>query len=128
MSSTPAMPGLPAPRPQRGDIYWLEINDKEVKGSEQHGYRPWLVVSVNNINSQLPIVIAVPITSELPKLENARLFRILLPEGHKVQEPGHRKGCPGDSLALTEQVRVLSIERLPKQRAARLTERGIGAV
>jgi mRNA-degrading endonuclease toxin of MazEF toxin-antitoxin module len=119
---------MPAPRPQRGDIYWLEMKQDQTKGSEQYGYRPWLVVSVNSINTQLPIVVAVPLTAELHKIENARQFRILIPDSQKIQEPGHPKGCKGDSLALTEQVRVLSIERLPSQRAARLPERAMGAV
>jgi len=122
------MPGLPSPKPQRGDIYWLEIKENQTEGSEQFGYRPWLVVSVNSINAQLPIVVAVPLTSEFHKIENARQFRILIPESQKIQEPGHPKGCKGDSVALTEQVRVLSIERLRSQRAARLPERAMGAV
>ena len=87
------------------------------------------MVSVNSINAQLPIVVAVPLTSELHKIEGARQFRILIPESPKIQEPGHPKGCKGDSLALTEQIRVLSIERLPARRAARLLpERAMGAV
>lgn len=122
------MPCLPSQRPQRGDIYWLEIPKDQTEGSEQFGYRPWLVVSVNSINAQLPIVVAVPLTSELHKIGNARQFRILIPESQKIQEPGNPKGCKGDSLALAEQVRVLSIERLPSQRAARLQERAMGAV
>lgn len=115
------------PKPQRGDIYWLEIKKEQTLGSEQYGYRPWLVVSANSIHG-LPVVVAVPLTSELHKIEGARQFRILIPEKEKIQEPGHTKGCPGESLALTEQVRVLSAERLPPQRAARLTERALGAV
>jgi mRNA-degrading endonuclease toxin of MazEF toxin-antitoxin module len=85
-------------------------------------------MSVDTINSQLPVVIAVPLTTELHKIEKCRMFRILIPDSQKIQEPSHPKGCHGESLALTEQVRVLSIERLPSMRAASLTPRAIGAV
>lgn len=122
------MPGLPKARPQRGDVFWIDIPKEQTVGSEQREYRPWLVVSTNSINLQLPVVVAVPLTAELHKIENARQFRVLIPESQKIQEPGHPRGCTGESLALTEQVRVLSIERFPSQRAARLSERAMGAV
>jgi mRNA-degrading endonuclease toxin of MazEF toxin-antitoxin module len=128
----PATPPVPAcvaeRRPQRDDIYWLDVKPKQTEGSEQHGYRPWVVMSVNSINNQLPIVVAVPLSEQVHKIQGARLFSILIPEEEKIQEPAHPKGCKGQSLALTEQVRVLSISRIKGPRAATLAPKAIAAI
>jgi mRNA-degrading endonuclease toxin of MazEF toxin-antitoxin module len=128
MGSSPVVPGRPATTPQRGDIYWIEIEESQTSGSEQHGCRPWLIVSLDSINARFPIVVAVPLTTQFHKIEGARQFRIMIFETQKIQEPGHPKGCRGDSLALTEQIRVLSTDRLPSQRAARLAPKAIDGV
>jgi mRNA-degrading endonuclease toxin of MazEF toxin-antitoxin module len=125
---TSPLPGKPVSRPRRGDIYWLEMPEEHTVGSEQYGCRPWLVVSLNDINDKFPIVLAVPLTSHTEKATGTRQFRILIPDKHKIQDPGHSRGCHGDSLALTEQTRVLSTDRLPDQRAAYLTTTAMDAV
>src|SRR5437879_8325635 len=109
---------MPASNPQRGDIFWANLPETESVGSEQYGRRPVLVVSANSINQALPIVIVVPLTSNMAKKN--RQFRIAIPESQKVQEPG-TSGCPGESLALTEQVRMISKDRLDNHRVARVT-------
>lgn len=48
-------------------------------------------------------------------------------EAEKTPEPG-TKGCPGDSLALTEQVRCISRARLDPKRIARVSPIALGAV
>jgi mRNA-degrading endonuclease toxin of MazEF toxin-antitoxin module len=53
--------------PQRGDIYFLEIPQAHTLGSEQHGRRPWLIVSIDRLNARLPIVVAIPLSSKLDK-------------------------------------------------------------
>lgn len=118
-----ARPAVAASNPRRGDIFWASLPQRE--GSEQHGRRPVLVVSVDAINSVLPIVIVVPLTAKVEKQN--RQFRILIPESQKIQEPG-TGGCQGDSLALTEQVRVINKGYLDAKRVARVTATAIASV
>src|SRR2546428_9875031 len=109
---------MPQDTPQRGDIFWADLSSKESRGSEQHGRRPVVVVSVNSINSSIPISVIVPLSRKLHKANNRH--RILVRESEKVQEPG-TGGCNEDSLALTEQIRCISRDRLDGTRVARLT-------
>ncbi|MEW6211538.1 MAG: type II toxin-antitoxin system PemK/MazF family toxin [Acidobacteriota bacterium] len=111
--------------PKRGDIFWASLPAGESAGSEQHGTRPVLVISVDIINENLPICVIVPLSNQLHK-EN-RHHRIRIVESEKIQEPGTR-GCPGDSLALTEQLRCISRNRLDANRVARLKPIAMGAV
>src|SRR5882762_2592945 len=100
---------MPPSNPQRGDIFWADFPAIDSVGSEQRGRRPVLVVSANSLNQNLPIVVVVPLTSQTQKKN--RQFRIVIPESQKISEPG-TLGCPGESLALTEQVRMISKNRL----------------
>ena len=111
--------------PKRGDIYWADFPKTEGLGSEQVGRRPVVIVSTNLINSTSPIVVIVPLSARVSKAN--RQHRILIPENEKISEPD-TEGCGGESLALTEQVRVLSRERLYGKRVARLTPKGLSAV
>jgi mRNA interferase MazF len=123
MSTTSLVPSGPAPR--RGDIFWADFPLTESEGSEQHGRRPALVVSADAINDRLPIVVVVPLSANVGKQNRQHRIRIL--EKGKIQEPGG-PGCPGDSLALTEQIRIISKRRLDPNRVARLTPRAMAAV
>lgn len=116
---------MPPPSIQRGDIIWGEIKQEETRGSEQYGRRPMLIVSANAINDVLPIVVVVPLSEKLHKAN--RQHRILIPESEKIQEPG-TNGCPGESLALTEQVRMIDKVRLDPKRVARVTTKAIASV
>ena len=111
--------------PKRGDIYWANLPVVEGVGSEQYGRRPVLVVSVDIINKALPVCVVVLLSEQLHK-EN-RHHRIKILETQKVQEPG-TKGCPGDSLALTEQIRCISRKRLDPKRIATVKPLGVAAV
>ena len=95
--------------PKRGDVYWAEI--PEAVGHEEQGSRPWLIVSADILPNQLDIVIAVPLTSR--NKANPQ-FRIQIPDGEKFDEPGTR-GWAGFSVALTEQIRILDLQRLGLQ-------------
>jgi mRNA interferase MazF len=88
----------------RGEVYQADLNP--VAGSEQGGKRPVLIVSRNAINVNAPIVIAVPLTSR----ENKRR---LYPT-HVVLGAGEG-GLAKDSVALCEQVRAISKDRLAKK-------------
>lgn len=85
---------------KRGDVYNVRLDP--VEGSEQGGSRPVIVVSRNAINSSSPTVLAVPFTTyRAGKRVYVTQVLIYAPEG----------GLTADSIALAEQVRILSKSR-----------------
>jgi mRNA interferase MazF len=93
---------MSAARPvRRGEVYLARLDP--VEGSEQGGTRPVIIVTRDAINQNSQAVVVVPCTTYRP---NRRIFpsqaHLAAPEG----------GLDRDSLALGEQVRVLSATRL----------------
>ena len=86
-----------------------------------------LVVSVDNVNRDVPICVIVPLTTSTTK--TPRQFRIRIPQAEKIDVTG-TSGCPGDSLALTEQVRCISVSRIDKKKGkvATVTPQALAAV
>ena len=82
----------------RGDVYWADLNP--VKGQEQAGRRPVLVVSHEVFNERSGTVIAMAITSQ-PQ-------RAGFPLNLEITEPG----LPKRSWLKISQVRTLSVIRL----------------
>jgi mRNA interferase MazF len=82
----------------RGDVYWADLNP--VKGQEQAGRRPVLVVSHDVFNERSGTVIAMAITSQ-PQ-------RAGFPLSLEITEPG----LPKRSWLKISQVRTLSVIRL----------------
>lgn len=83
----------------RGDIWLADLNP--VRGHEQAGRRPVLVVSVNAFNqSRADLVVVIPITSTLRQIP----FHVVVqpPEG----------GLTNPSALLCEAVRSISKDRL----------------
>lgn len=118
---------MPNLNPLRGDIFWVKIPANHVVGREQFKRRPWLVVSSNSIHTipDLDLVIGVPLSQKVHKQN--RQYRILVTEQNVLLEQGSTLvSC--DRVALTEQVRALSIQRLEFPRAARLTTTALYAV
>ena len=76
-----------------------------IKGSEQSGFRPVLVIQNDILNRKLNTVIVVPITSNL-KLKG-RLTTFLLSTSNT--------GLKGESLALLFQIRTIDKIRLIKK-------------
>jgi len=106
------MPALPAP--SRGDIWLADLNP--VRGHEQSGRRPVLVVSVDPFNQgRADLVVIVPITSTLRPVP----FHLTLqpPEG----------GLTNPSSLLCEAVRSISKDRLV-QRWGQVTSATLEAV
>src|SRR5882724_3121387 len=102
-ASAPVVPKKAIPRPQRGDIYWVNIPKQHIVGHEQYKRRPWLIVS-NNAIAPLDIVIGVPLSFQIHKKN--RQFRIAIPATEIIHEVGcSRPLDPGERIALTEQVR-----------------------
>ena len=82
----------------RGDIYWAELNP--VKGSEQAGLRPVLILSQDVFNEHSGTVIAVAITSQHQKA------------GFPLTIELTDAKLPKQSWVKISQIRTLSIERL----------------
>ena len=82
----------------RGEIWWADLNP--VRGHEQAGVRPVLVISENEFNRHSGTVIAVAITSQQPK---ARFPLTLEIRSLKLSKRSWVK---------IGQVRTLSIDRL----------------
>ena len=90
----------------RGDIVWADLNP--VRGSEQAGLRPVLILSADVFNRHSGTVVAVALTSQPPRAG----FPLTLP----LSDPRLPKKFWGK----IGQVRTLSTERLGK-RLARAT-------
>ncbi|MCL6559578.1 MAG: type II toxin-antitoxin system PemK/MazF family toxin [Firmicutes bacterium] len=83
------------------NIFWANLNP--VRGSEQSGKRPVLIISVEEINQTLPIVSVLPITSTKPG-------RTIYPT--EIFLSKEATGLPNDSIAMVHQVRTISKKRL----------------
>ena len=61
--------------PDRGDIVFLDFNP--IKGHEQRGYRPALIISPAGYSDRSSLALFLPITSH----QKGYPFEVLLPEG-----------------------------------------------
>jgi mRNA interferase MazF len=83
----------------QGDMYLAQLDP--IKGSEQSGTRPVLIISGNSFNANGSLYIACPVTS---KIKNYY--------GDAVLEPTIKNGLKETSEVLGFQIRTLSGERL----------------
>lgn len=95
----------------RWNIYLANLDP--VKGSEQAGRRPVLVISSEEVNEVLPVVTVMALTSFK---EGRRIYpiEVLLKTGET--------GLHLDSIAMAHQIRVLSKERLEEKCGAIYSE------
>lgn len=77
------------------EIWNADLNP--VKGSEQKGYRPVVIISGDMLNTYLPLVITCPLTT---KIKNVK--------GNVVLIPNQQNGLVQESEVLTFQVRSIS--------------------
>lgn len=91
----------------RGDIRWADLNP--VRGREQSGHRPVLVLSHDIFNARSGTVIAVALTSQLPHA------------GFPLTWPVPVDVLPKPAWVKISQIRTLSAERIG-QRLARMQE------
>jgi mRNA interferase MazF len=89
----------------RGDVFDAQLGP--VVGSEQDGPRPVAIVSRQTLNDHRPTIVIVPFT-------RFQAARQLTPTRVVVRAP--EGGLSEDSLALTEQVRTISKQRLLRYR------------
>lgn len=86
---------------RQGELWYAILGP--VKGSEQDGYRPVLIVSGNLMNQYAPVVICCPLTS---KIKNYM--------GNPILSAGNH-GLNNDSEVLVSHVRSISIDRLSEK-------------
>jgi len=87
---------------KQAEIWYADLNP--VKGTEQAGYRPVVIISGNLLNKYLKIVLACPLTS---KVKNYK--------GNIVLEPNKQNGLVKTSEVLVFHVRSISQNRLVKK-------------
>ncbi|MDH5596547.1 MAG: type II toxin-antitoxin system PemK/MazF family toxin [Candidatus Peregrinibacteria bacterium] len=88
---------------KQGGIYWVDLDP--VKGHEQAGKRPVLVLQNNELNENLNTVTVVPLTTNMA-------FKGFLTTYHLSAK---QSGLKKDSLALLYQVRSIDKSRLLKK-------------
>ena len=84
----------------RGEIHWADLNP--VRGREQAGLRPVLILSQDVFNERSGTVIAVAITSQPQRA------------GFPLTLELHSKGFPKKSWVKISQIRTLAVERIGK--------------
>ena len=82
----------------RGDIWWADLNP--VRGHEQAGIRPVVVISNDVFNDRSGTVVAVAVTSQEPAAGFPLTLEIL------------SASLPRRSWVKVSQIRTLSVERL----------------
>ncbi len=92
---------------KRGEIYDARL--EPVEGSEQGGTRPVIIVSRDVINAYSPVVLAVPCTTY-------QSHKRVYPTQVLIKASDSEGGLTSDSIAMADQVRVLSKKRLLKLR------------
>jgi mRNA interferase MazF len=85
----------------RGEVRWADLNP--VRGREQAGLRPVLILSHNVFNDRSGTVIAVAITSQEPAA------------GFPLTLESHATGLPKRSWIKISQIRTLATERIGRR-------------
>lgn len=88
----------------RGEIHWADLNP--VRGREQAGLRPVLILSHEIFNSKSETVIAMAITSKPQRAGLPLAFAL------------HPAALPKPSWVKISQIRTISVDRLGKRIAA----------
>ena len=96
---------------RRGEIYFVNLSP--VKGREQAGQRPVLVLSIDEIN-QLPLVVTVVVGTKGENLSRDYPTNVrVLPE---------ESGLPMETVFLCFQIRSLDPKRFSERAAGRATD------
>lgn len=88
---------------KRGEVWMADLNP--VRGSEQAGMRPVLIVETNAINRFTTTVLTIPFTTNLRRAALPSCVKVLSGEG----------GLSSDSVALCHQLRVLDKIRVSRK-------------
>jgi mRNA interferase MazF len=85
----------------RGEIYWADLNP--IRGKEQAGRRPVLILSHDVFNERSGTVIAVALTSQPQRA------------GFPLTLELQSKGLPKKSWVKISQIRTLAVERISQR-------------
>lgn len=96
---------------RRGDIYFVNLNP--VKGREQAGHRPVLVLSIDAIN-RLPLVVSVVVGTKGENITRDYLTN--------VRVSPEESGVPVETVFLCFQIRSLDPKRFPEDPAGQVTD------
>lgn len=99
---------------RQGEIWKVNLNP--IRGSEQAGLRPVLIISGNLLNTHAAVVIACPLTS---KIKNYH--------GNVILQPNKTNGLKSKSEILTFHIRSISKDRLI-EKMGNITDREFGQV
>jgi mRNA interferase MazF len=102
---------------QRGEIYFVDLNP--VKGREQAGNRPVLVLSIDAIN-RLPLVVTVVVGTKGSNV--SRDYKT------NVRVAPADSGLPMETVFLCFQVRSLDSSRFPPDAAGKLASHVLASV
>lgn len=94
----------------RGDLYWVDLDPS--KGSEQTKIRPAVVVQTDRINSTSPVTVVVPTTSKASAEFRSEVFL-----------PASSEPVKNDSVAQTNQIRVVSVKHRIKDKMGEISQR-----
>jgi mRNA interferase MazF len=109
-----------------GDIYFVTIDPNQTVGSEQHSRRPFIIVSRFLLNQRSTIVSGIPLTTTRAEETSHPPHRIRIPANEIVRAVTF-VGEIKNSVALTDQVRVLSKARLENKMGS-LSDTALAAV
>ena len=87
---------------KQGELWFANLNP--LKGSEQAGMRPVLIISGNLLNTYLNTVICCPLTTKIKHYK-----------GDLVLQPTKQNGLSTESEILTHYIRSISQDRLTKR-------------
>lgn len=87
---------------RQGELWFANLSP--VKGSEQAGMRPVVIISGNLLNTHLNTVICFPLTTKIKHYK-----------GDVVLEPTKENGLSTTSEILTHHIRSISKDRLSKR-------------
>lgn len=112
---------------RRGEIHWASVTAEQSVGTEERDHdgrlaRPWLVVSANHVGTRAKLFIAIPLSSSASVSGNLSEFRVLISPDLVLQDPNVDVGECRPTVALCEQMRAMSLDRLVvmRQRSSRL--------
>ncbi|MGC2236317.1 MAG: type II toxin-antitoxin system PemK/MazF family toxin [Pyrinomonadaceae bacterium] len=97
---------------QRGDIYFVDLNP--VKGREQAGRRPVLVLSIDSIN-KLPLVVTVVVGTKGENIPRDFPTNVRI----SVEE----SGLPIETVFLCFQIRSIDPNRFPEKPSGKISNR-----
>lgn len=88
---------------KRGEVWLADLNP--VRGSEQAGMRPVLIIQTNAINRFTTTVLVIPFTTNLRRTALPSCVQVASGEG----------GLSSESVALCHQLRVLDQSRMTRK-------------